>query len=68
MFDNQVFQVYGKLDMNITQKGKSSVGICKKLKLPHIFNDGFSRGPIIIIFPMIPLLRRNITLKRFFES
>jgi hypothetical protein len=50
--------------MNIAQK----VGICKELKPSHIFNDNFSRGPTIIIFTILPLLGRNLTLKRIFES
>jgi hypothetical protein len=70
MFDDHVLQkkcmAIGQFDMNIAQK--SRVGISKKLKLPHIFNDNFSRGPNIIIFAILPLLRRNITLKRIIES
>jgi hypothetical protein len=52
--------------MNIAQKVKW--GYVRKLKLSHLLNDNFSSGPTIILFPILPLLRRSITLKHIFES
>jgi hypothetical protein len=65
MFSKKSVQ-YGKFDKNIAQKAEwEYVRSCNCL---YVFHENFSRGPTIIIFSILPVLRRNITLKCIFES